>query len=142
MTYEMSRDEWRAFLLDETRTAKVATTRADGSPHLAPLWFVLDGDDLVFTTDEHSVKGRTLQRDARVSICVDDERPPFAFVTLEGVAELSTDLAALRRFATAIGGRYMGADQAEGFGARNGVPGELLVRVHPTRVVARGAITD
>ena len=142
MTYEMSRDEWRAFLLDEIRTAKVATTRADGSPHLAPVWFVRDGDDLVFTTDEHSVKGRTLQRDARVSICVDDERPPFAFVTLEGVAELSTDLAALRRFATAIGGRYMGADQAEGFGARNGVPGELLVRVHPTRVVARGAITD
>ena len=30
----------------------------------------------------------------------------------------------------------MGADRAEEFGARNGVPGELVVRLHPSRVVA------
>ena len=142
MAYEMSREQYRAFLLEGTRTAKVATTRADGSPHLAPVWFVLDGADLVFTTGADSVKGRTLRRDPRVGICVDDEHPPFAFVTVEGVAELSTDLGALRHYATAIGERYMGADQAEAFGARNGVPGELLVRVRPTRVVARAGIAD
>ena len=35
-----------------------------------------------------------------------------------------------------IGGRYMGSDRAEAFGARNAMPGELLVRLRPTRIVA------
>jgi hypothetical protein len=42
----------------------------------------------------------------------------------------------LLRFATAIGGRYMGADRAGEFGRRNAVPGELLVRLRPERVIA------
>jgi len=41
------------------------------------------------------------------------------------------------RFATAIGARYMGPERAEEFGRRNGVPGELLVRLHPERVIAQ-----
>jgi nitroimidazol reductase NimA-like FMN-containing flavoprotein (pyridoxamine 5'-phosphate oxidase superfamily) len=55
----MSESEWRAFLLEGTRTGKVATTRVDGRPHVAPIWFDLDGDTLVFTT------GATRSRDAR-----------------------------------------------------------------------------
>jgi len=47
---------------------------------------------------------------------------------------LSEDLEELLRFATAIGGRYMGADRAEEFGQRNGVEGELVVRIRPTRI--------
>lgn len=35
----------------------------------------------------------------------------------------------------------MGADQAEDFGRRNGVPGEMVVRLHPTKVIAYGGIT-
>src|SRR5688500_1967278 len=102
----MDDDRRRAFLAHGTRTAKLATTRADGRPHVAPIWFVLDGDDVVFTTAETSVKGRTLQRDPRVAMVVDDERPPFAFVLVEGVAELSTDPEDLLRWATRIGARY------------------------------------
>jgi hypothetical protein len=67
---------------------------------------------------------------------VDDDRPPFSFVAVEGDAEISDDLVEVRRWATIIGGRYMGADRAERFGARNGVPGEVLVRVVPGRVTA------
>ncbi|WP_228640413.1 pyridoxamine 5'-phosphate oxidase family protein [Microtetraspora sp. AC03309] len=48
----------------------------------------MDGDDLLFNTDADSVKGRDLARDPRVSICVDDDHPPFAFVTVEGRATL------------------------------------------------------
>ena len=138
----MSHDEWRAFVLEGTRTGKLATVRADGSPHVAPIWFVLDGDDVIFHTGESSVKGTALRRDPRVSLCVDDEDPPFAFVLIEGTAELSRDLDESLRWATAIGGRYMGADRAEEFGRRNAVVTELLVRVRPTRVIARAAIAD
>ena len=139
---DMSREEWHAFVLDGTRTGKLATVRADGSPHVKPIWFVLDGDHLVFTTSETSVTGRTLRRDPRISVLVDDERPPFSYVLIEGEASIESDLDRLREWATRIGGRYMGDDRAEEFGARNGVPGELLVRVTPTKVLARRGIAD
>jgi PPOX class probable F420-dependent enzyme len=142
MARDMDDDERRAFLSHGTRTAKLATTRADGRPHVAPVWFVLDGDDVLFTTGETTVKGRSLQRDPRVALVVDDEDPPFAFVLVEGAAELSSDPDALLLWATRIGGRYMGADRAEEFGRRNGVPGELLVRVRPTRIVATQYVSD
>jgi PPOX class probable F420-dependent enzyme len=136
----MTHDEWRAFVAEGTRTGKVATTRRDGRPHVVPIWFVLDGDDLVFTTGARSVKAHAMRRDPRVSLCVDDERPPFAFVTVEGRASLSEDLDELLRFGTLIGGRYMGQDRAEAFGRRNAVPGELLVRVTPTHVLAEADV--
>jgi PPOX class probable F420-dependent enzyme len=139
---EMTRDEARAFLLEGTRTAKLAVTRRDGRPHVVPVWFVLDGDHVVFTTGARTVKGQALRRDGRVSLCVDDERPPYAYVKIDGRATLGEDAADLLRFATMIGGRYMGADRAEEFGVRNAVPGELLVRVTPTHVTALDGITD
>jgi PPOX class probable F420-dependent enzyme len=138
----MSADERRAFLVHGTRTAKVATVRPDGRPHIAPVWFVLDGDTVVFTTGAETVKGRAIRRDPRVSLLVDDETPPFAYILVEGTAEVGEDLADLLRWATLIGGRYMGADRAEAFGRRNAVPGELLVRVTPTKTVARTGIAD
>lgn len=73
---------------------------------------------------------------------MDDEHPPYSFVKVDGTVTLTEDLGEVRRFATAIGGRYMGADRAEEFGARNGVPGELLVRLRPTRVTAEFDIAD
>src|SRR5205823_1420465 len=126
----------RGFVMTGTRTGKLAVTRAEGRPHVTPVWFVLDGDDLVFTTHGTSVKGRALRRDARACLCVDDQEPPYSFVVIEGTATLSGELAQLRHWAAVIGGRYMGADRADEYGARNGVPGELLVRLRPSRVKA------
>jgi PPOX class probable F420-dependent enzyme len=140
--HEMTHDEWRAFVLEGTRTGKLATTRANGHPHVAPVWFTLDGDDVIFTTGEGTAKGKALARDPWVSLCVDDERPPFSFVVVEGTATVSRDADELLRWATAIGGRYMGDDAAEAFGRRNALPSELHVRVTPTKVIARAAIAD
>lgn len=138
----MTKDQWHAFVSDGTRTAKLATVRADGRPHIAPIWFLLDGDDLVFNTGEDTVKGRNMARDGRVSLCVDDDRPPFSFVTIEGRAELSDRLEEVRHWATRIAARYMGEELAEQYGARNGVPGELLVRVRVDKVVGLADIAD
>jgi PPOX class probable F420-dependent enzyme len=137
----MTREEWRAFLEHGTRTAKLATTRRDGRPQVVPVWFVLDGEDIVFTTGGSSVKALAMRRDRRVCLCVDDEHPPYAFVMVEGEAAVSDDLQAMLSAATAIGGRYMGADRAEEFGRRNAMPGELLVRVTPSRVLAFADVT-
>jgi hypothetical protein len=77
-----------------------------------------------------------------VSLCIDDERPPFHFVIVEGVATLTVDDPDLLLWATRLGGRYMGEEEAEAFGRRNAVPGELLVRVAPTKVLAYMDIAD
>jgi PPOX class probable F420-dependent enzyme len=136
----MTDQEWHDFVSAGTRTGKVATVRADGSPHITPVWFVLDGDDLLFNTGKGSVTGRVLARDPRVAIAVDDETPPFARVLLHGEATLSEDLDEVRKWAAPIGGRYMGADRAAEFGERNAVPGELLVRVRVSKVIAHKGI--
>jgi PPOX class probable F420-dependent enzyme len=136
----MTPEEIRAFLSHATRTAKLATTGPGGRPHVMPVWFVLDGDELVFTTSGDSVKGRNLRRNPRAAVVVDDDVAPYAFVHLRGRVTLSEDLGELLRFATEIGGRYMGADRAEEFGRRNAVPGELLVRLRPDRVIANADV--
>ncbi|WP_221350031.1 PPOX class F420-dependent oxidoreductase [Streptomyces beigongshangae] len=142
MAHKMTDEEWRAFVSHGTRTGKLSTVRADGRPHVAPIWFLLDGDDLVFNTGKDTVKGRNLTRDGRVALCVDDDRPPYAYVVLQGRARISEDLDDVRLWAGRIGGRYMGEERAEEFAARNGVPGELLVRVRIEKVLAEASVSD
>lgn len=135
-------DDVIAFLSDGTRTAKLGYVAADGRPLVAPVWFIVDGDQLVFNTGKQSAKGRALGRDRRVVICVDDQHPPYSFVQVQGTASTSDDPDELLDFATRIGGRYMGADRAEEYGRRNATPGELIVRVTPTKVNKAFNITD
>jgi PPOX class probable F420-dependent enzyme len=131
----------RAFLQEGTRTGKLGYLAADGRPLVAPVWFVLEGGSVVFNTNKDTAKGRSLARDPRISLCVDLDEPPYAFVQVQGEAELSEDPAELVRTATAIAARYMGAGLAEQFGQRNGVPGELVVRLTPAKVVANFDVT-
>jgi PPOX class probable F420-dependent enzyme len=138
---DMSLDEYKSFLLEGARTAKLATVRKDGRPHVAPVWFNLDGDEVVFTTWHESVKAANIRHDPRVSLCVDEETPPFAFALIEGTAKVEADALDLLYWATRMAGRYMGAERAEEYGRRNAVPGELLVRVTPTKVIAKKNIS-
>jgi PPOX class probable F420-dependent enzyme len=134
---KMSKEEAYQFMAAGTRTGKLATVRADGRPHVAPIWFVLDGEDLLFNTWHESVKGKNLVRDGRIALTVDEEIAPYAFVLVEGTVEIiDDDLVESKKWATRIAARYMGADQAEAFGERNGVPGELLVRIKVDKIVA------
>src|SRR6476469_8110763 len=134
MSQQMTAEERRRFLTAGTRTMKVATVRADGQPHVVPVWFVLDGDTVVFTTGEDTLKGRHLRRDPRVALCVDEETPPFAFVLIEGTAELIRNAPDLLDWATRIAHRNMGAERAAAYGKRNAVDSELLGRVTPTKI--------
>ncbi|MCM2389987.1 PPOX class F420-dependent oxidoreductase [Streptomyces albipurpureus] len=142
MAKTMTKHEWRKFVSEGTRTAKLSTVRADGSPHVAPVWFLLDGDELVFNTDKESVKGRSLRRDGRVAICVEDDDPPFAFALLQGQAEVSEDPEQALHWATQIAARYMGEDVAQSVGERNSGPGALTVRVRVAKVTAVAELTE
>jgi PPOX class probable F420-dependent enzyme len=133
--------EVRAFLTEGTRTAKLSYLAVSGRPLVTPVWFILDGETIVFNTGKDTAKGRYLARDPRVSLCADLNAPPYAFVQVQGDAELSAEPDELIRTTTLIGARYMGPDRAEEFGRRNAVPGELVVRVRPVKVLAVFDIT-
>jgi PPOX class probable F420-dependent enzyme len=132
----MTKAEYREFLLRGTKTGKLATVRRDGRPHVVPIWYDLDGDTLVFTTGDESVKYKSMKRDPRVSLTVDDQTPPYSYVMIEGAVSFSEDPGELLHWATRIGGRYMGADQAEAYGKRNSTPGEVIVRIIPSKISA------
>jgi PPOX class probable F420-dependent enzyme len=137
---EMTPEETREFLTEGTRTAKLGTLTALDHPHVIPVWFILDGDEIVFTTGRDTVKGRYLLRADRVSLCVDDEHFPYSFVHIRGRAEIFEQADDLLHWATRIAERYVRAAEAEEYGRRNAVPTELLVRVRPDRVIAKNDI--
>jgi PPOX class probable F420-dependent enzyme len=139
---EMTAAERRAFLQEGGKTGKLATVRPDGRPHVAPIWFVLDGDDIIFTTWHDTVKAANLEHDPRVAFVVDDPEPPFSFVLVEGMAEIDEKAPDMLRWTTQLAARYMGDELAAGYGRRNAVEGEWLVRVRPTHFVARKGIAD
>ncbi|MDO0973431.1 PPOX class F420-dependent oxidoreductase [Mycolicibacterium frederiksbergense] len=130
------------FLSAGTRTGKLGYVAADGRPLIAPVWFLVEDGRLVFNTGANTAKGRALQRDPRVVLLVDDERPPFSFVQVQGTAELSENDPDLRGTATRIAARYMGEQRADEYGERNGVPGELVVRITPRKVIAAFDVAD
>ena len=145
MTY-MSEKEIKKFLMQGTFTAKIATVKKDGSPCVVPVWFVLDEQnnkkvkkigDVIFTTYEDSLKARNIERDNRVSICVDDQTPQFSFVTISGTAKIYRHKRnELLKWATKIARRYMGKSNAKAYGERNSTEGAVLVRIKPTKVIA------
>ena len=131
--------------MQDTFTGKLATVKKDGSSHVVPIWFILDDNnssrarvgDIIFTTNSISVKAKNIQYNNRVSICVDDQTPPFSFVTVYGNAKIyHYKQNELFKWATKIAQRYMGKSNAEAYGRRNSTEGEVLVRVKPTRIIA------
>jgi PPOX class probable F420-dependent enzyme len=131
-----------AFLSEGTRTGMLGFVASDGRPLVAPVWFVVDDGQLVFTTHRHSSKGRALERDSRVVLCADDPHPPYSFVQVQGAPTVTEGPQDVLDIATRTGARYMGADRANEFGRRNAVPGEVVVRVRPTKVITGFDISD
>ena len=139
---EMTTEEALEFLATGTRTAKVAWVASDGRPHVAPIWFIVEDGDILFATSAEAGKSRAMRREPRISMVVDVEEPPYALVKVDGTVEITEDLDEVRRVATLCGGRYMGAEAAEAYGARNGVPGECLVRLRPSSIAGFDGIAD
>lgn len=136
----MTADEWRSFLTAGTRLAHIALTRADGRPHVTPVCFILDGDELAFALSPGSVKGKSLARDRRIAVCVSDERQPYSFVSIEGHARTSADPDQIRRVAAGIADRYYAAQPAEDLAESFVTGGFTAVRISITNVIARSGL--
>ena len=136
---EMTKDEIRNFLLKGTFTGKLGTINKNGTSHVVPIWYTLDDEDnILFNTDNNSVKAKNIKRDNRVRLCVDDQTPLFSFVTIDGNAEIvSKEPKEVFKWAKIIAARYMGDDKAEEYGRRNSSEGELLIKIKPTKVIGQ-----
>ncbi|WP_410598776.1 PPOX class F420-dependent oxidoreductase [Amycolatopsis sp. lyj-90] len=139
MPEKMTDEQRRAFLAEGTRTAVFATVRPDGRPHAVPVWFALDGDDILVNLGADTVKGKALKENPRVSVVADDPLPPYSFVSVEGVAEIVSDPDGVRAGSELIARRYLGEagqEAMEGWLAYATSPGKVLVRVRPEHFVA------
>ncbi len=137
----MTREECLDFIQLGTRTGKLATVKANGEPHCVPIWFVIDGDDLLFMTMSTSVKAKNLGRQPKVMICVDQESFPYDFVTVVGTAHMEhLPEVGLLPYSIRIAERYVASDRAEEFGRRNAVPEEVLVRVRIERLLSAKSV--
>jgi PPOX class probable F420-dependent enzyme len=136
----MTVNEWRSFVTVGTRLAHIAVTRPDGRPHVTPVCFVLDGDELAFALSPGSVKGKTLARDRRIAICVSDERQPYSFVTIEGEAQVSAEPDQIKHIAAGIANRYYPSQPAEEFAESFVQAGFTAVRIRITNVIARSGL--
>jgi PPOX class probable F420-dependent enzyme len=146
---EMSKAEIGRFLTKGTFTAKLATVKEDGSSHVVPIWFVLEKKsrdkvgNIIFTTGSTSVKAINIQRDNRISICIDDQIPPFSFITIFGTAKIYPyKQKEVLKWATKIAERYMGKSNAEAYGKRNSEEGLVLVIIKPTKIIAEKDIAS
>jgi PPOX class probable F420-dependent enzyme len=133
----MTKDEIKNFILQGTFTGKLGTINKNGTPHVVPIWFTVDGEDnIIFNTGDKSVKAKNIRRVNRVRLCVDDQTPLFSFVTIDGIAEIISDEPSeVYKWAKIIAARYMGNNKSEEYGRRNSAEGELLVKIKPIRVI-------
>ena len=138
----MTKDEIKNFILQGTFTGKLGTINKDGTPHVVPIWYTVDGEDnIIFNTGDKSVKAKNIRRDNRVRLCVDDQTPLFSFVTIDGIAEIiSNEPSEVYKWAKIIAARYMGYNKSEEYGKRNSTEGELLVKIKPIRVIGEKEI--
>ncbi|SEG99872.1 PPOX class probable F420-dependent enzyme [Nonomuraea solani] len=136
----MTDDEWRSFVTAGTRLAHIALTRADGRPHVTPVCFILDGDELAFALSPGSVKGKSLARDRRVAVCVSDDRQPYGFVTIEGHARTSAEPEQVEQVAAGIAGRYYPGQPAKDIAESFVREGFTAVRIGITNVIARSGL--
>ena len=132
----MTNDEWRTFVAEGSRLGNAAVCRPSGLPHVTPICFVVEGDDLLFTTSPASVKGRCLALDDHIAIGVSDEEHPYRFAMLEGQSSLSDDPDELLRVGEAIGRRYLPAQDPQEFAHGLAEAGFAVVRVRITNVIA------
>jgi PPOX class probable F420-dependent enzyme len=142
---QMTKSEIKKFLMKDTFTGKLATVKKNGSPHVVPIWFVVEVNsrnrntvgNIYFTTGRDSVKAKNIQRDSGVSICVDDQTPPFSFVSIYGNAKLIPyRQKEVLKWATKIAERYMGRKNAKAYGERNSGEDEVLVQIRPIKIIA------
>ena len=130
---EMTLAETAAFL-DVAHVVDLVTLRRDGAPHVAPVWYQHVGGRVLVMAEASSVKVRNIRRDPRVAISAATQSEPYAYVLVEGTAEVWTE--GVEGPVLEISVRYRGAERGGRF-ARELLEdgGMAVIEVTPHRVI-------
>ncbi|MFE3637900.1 PPOX class F420-dependent oxidoreductase [Streptomyces cellostaticus] len=120
-------------LLDGPVFIVVGTIQPDGSPQLSPVWVKRDGDQILFSTTVDRRKKRNMDRDARVSVVVQDPEMPYVYGEIRGTAEFTTDGA--DDLIDELSVKYTGKRYAEFNPASVNDADRVVVRITPEKVV-------
>jgi len=132
MSARQSLSERQVRFVSRPRIARLASVRADGSPHVAPVWYRYEDGAFLVLTDRGSQKHRNVERDPRVVLCVDDERPPYHTVIVRGRASIGEPPGEAWREAMAV--HYLGEEAGRRYVRENPEPDNVLLRIVPERV--------
>ena len=130
--------EQRKRFLEGRHVAVLATIGSQGEPVLTPIWYVYEGRRILMRTSKDSVKARNIERDPRVTVCVQDEAAPYRSVTIHGQAVLEGEHQELgariaRRYLGRVGGmayQRVAADQVQ-------QAEEVTIAVTPDKVLTQ-----
>ena len=86
----MATDQQKQFL-ESHRLAVLGVERGGKPPHLSPVYYVLDGDELLVSVTKTRAKTKLIRRGGRLSLCVLDEQFPFRYLRVEGAARFEDD---------------------------------------------------
>jgi PPOX class probable F420-dependent enzyme len=130
----------RQKFLAEVRVGVLAIAGEDGAGPLAvPIWYSYQaGGALSFTTGAGTRKARAIAAAGRFSLCVQDDQPPYRYVTVEGPAVIEPASPAER---LGIAQRYLGQQEGESFveSGEGGVSDSVVIRMTPEHWLTRGA---
>ena len=111
----------------------VTTLRPDGSPHSTVVWVDVEDGIVSFNTAYGRVKPRNLEHDPRASVTVVDPGDAYRWLSVEGLAELTTDGADAQ--IDRLAKKYLGEDE---YPFRKEGEQRVSVRIRPERVVGAG----
>ena len=123
--------------LEDKRFAVVGTKNPDGSPHLAVMWYLLDGDDIVVNSAQGRIKDRNLAADPRISVLVEDE---YRWIRIDGRASIEHDQQITHEDIRRIASRYYQDDRKVAAAMRDnfGKQHRITYRVPIRRVAGEG----
>lgn len=135
MTTTMNETRRKEFL-EDVHVGVVSIPEPGRGPLAAPIWYDYKrGGELWFLTEKQSRKGRLVSESARISLCAQDERPPYRYVTIEGPV-VSIEPADLERDVRPMARRYLGIEGGDRYTETEGAPSiddTILVKVRPER---------
>ena len=136
MASTMNKEEREKFLA-EVHGGVIAVADEGRGPLAVPVWYLYEpGGEIAIWTGAKSRKARLLEAAGRVTFCVQDENPPYRYVSVEGPVT-AVEQASFTELVRPLAVRYLGEEAAgpylESMGGADGVAGDIVIRMRPER---------
>jgi PPOX class probable F420-dependent enzyme len=120
--------------LDSHRLVICGIPRKAGPPHMSPVYYVMDGDDVVISTTESRFKARAVRKNDDISLCVLGEEFPFPYLLIYGKASIEDHgaAAAMRKIGEKMTGNPIPDAALPAIQERADKEGRVVLRVKPT----------